>query len=204
MPIPELDLSELEGLGLADMAIYKPKGGLGKLSGDRHQLRKDSSEEDRSEVSEQDLILPQTVNTRCHAVLDVQMLEKQQMGKELEQEKHLAKKMEMEHQKAIQMQKQLQQKRKQELIRWPCRGPAGKGSRDQRGTRVSPRGKHQLKDQIKNNKERAIQAKLQDLEAQEIRDHLQQLHLEELRDLEHKWQHKMKPMQRISKSTRKC
>lgn len=46
MPIPELDLSELEGLGLADMAIYKPKGGLGKLSGDRHQLRKDSSEED--------------------------------------------------------------------------------------------------------------------------------------------------------------
>ncbi|KYO19660.1 protein AF1q isoform B [Alligator mississippiensis] len=182
MPIPELDLSELEGLGLADMAIYKPKGGLGKLSGDRHQLRKDSSEEDRSEVSEQDLILPQTVNTRCHAVLDVQMLEKQQMGKELEQEKHLAKKMEMEHQKAIQMQKQLQQKRKQELIR----------------------GKHQLKDQIKNNKERAIQAKLQDLEAQEIRDHLQQLHLEELRDLEHKWQHKMKPMQRISKSTRKC
>lgn len=34
MPIPRLDMAELEGLGLADMALYKPKGGLGKL-GDR-------------------------------------------------------------------------------------------------------------------------------------------------------------------------
>ncbi|NWZ72724.1 AF1Q protein, partial [Acrocephalus arundinaceus] len=31
MPIPRLDMAELEGLGLADMALYKPKGGLGKL-----------------------------------------------------------------------------------------------------------------------------------------------------------------------------
>ncbi|NXH49115.1 AF1Q protein, partial [Dicaeum eximium] len=31
MPIPQLDVAELEGLGLADMALYKPKGGLGKL-----------------------------------------------------------------------------------------------------------------------------------------------------------------------------
>ncbi|XP_060614482.2 protein AF1q [Anolis sagrei] len=28
MPIPELDLSELELLGLTDMAAYKPKGGV--------------------------------------------------------------------------------------------------------------------------------------------------------------------------------
>ncbi|NXA58334.1 AF1Q protein, partial [Mohoua ochrocephala] len=32
MPIPRLDVAELEGLGLADMALYKPKGGLSKLS----------------------------------------------------------------------------------------------------------------------------------------------------------------------------
>ncbi|KAM4755780.1 protein AF1q [Cyanocitta cristata] len=32
MPIPRLDVAELEGLGLADMALYKPKGSLGKLS----------------------------------------------------------------------------------------------------------------------------------------------------------------------------
>ncbi|NWS93293.1 AF1Q protein, partial [Toxostoma redivivum] len=31
MPIPRLDMAELEGLGLADMALYKPKAGLGKL-----------------------------------------------------------------------------------------------------------------------------------------------------------------------------
>ncbi|XP_042297095.1 protein AF1q [Sceloporus undulatus] len=35
MPIPELDLSELEHLGLADMAIYKPKGGYSGLATDR-------------------------------------------------------------------------------------------------------------------------------------------------------------------------
>ncbi|NWT85526.1 AF1Q protein, partial [Lanius ludovicianus] len=34
MPIPRLDVAELEGLGLGDMTLYKPKGGLGKL-GDR-------------------------------------------------------------------------------------------------------------------------------------------------------------------------
>ncbi|XP_030147266.2 protein AF1q [Taeniopygia guttata] len=31
MPIPRLDMAELEGLGLADMALYTPKGGLAKL-----------------------------------------------------------------------------------------------------------------------------------------------------------------------------
>ncbi|NXN24858.1 AF1Q protein, partial [Nycticryphes semicollaris] len=35
MPIPRLDLAELEGLGLGDVALYKPKGGLGKLAGQR-------------------------------------------------------------------------------------------------------------------------------------------------------------------------
>uniref|UniRef100_A0A8C8RSQ5 Protein AF1q n=1 Tax=Pelusios castaneus TaxID=367368 RepID=A0A8C8RSQ5_9SAUR len=46
MPIPELDLVELEGLGLSDMAIYKPRGGLGKLSGDWESLRQDILEEE--------------------------------------------------------------------------------------------------------------------------------------------------------------
>ncbi|NWH83777.1 AF1Q protein, partial [Aegithalos caudatus] len=31
MPIPRLDTSELEGLGLAEIPLYKPKAGLGKL-----------------------------------------------------------------------------------------------------------------------------------------------------------------------------
>ncbi|NXB61576.1 AF1Q protein, partial [Struthidea cinerea] len=45
MPIPRLDVAELEGLGLADMALYKPKGGLGKL-GDRDS--QDLSQEEDS------------------------------------------------------------------------------------------------------------------------------------------------------------
>ncbi|XP_061462466.1 protein AF1q [Rhineura floridana] len=35
MPIPELDLAELEHLGLADMGIYKPSGGFSSLTTDR-------------------------------------------------------------------------------------------------------------------------------------------------------------------------
>lgn len=45
MPIPRLDVAELEGLGLGDMALYKPKGGLGKL-GD--QDSQDLSQEEDS------------------------------------------------------------------------------------------------------------------------------------------------------------
>ncbi|NXQ05599.1 AF1Q protein, partial [Vidua macroura] len=45
MPIPRLDMAELEGLGLADMALYKPKGGLAKL-GD--QGSQDLSQEEDS------------------------------------------------------------------------------------------------------------------------------------------------------------
>ncbi|NWR95696.1 AF1Q protein, partial [Furnarius figulus] len=37
MPIPRLDVAELEGLGLTDMALYKPKAGLGQLVAQRDQ-----------------------------------------------------------------------------------------------------------------------------------------------------------------------
>ncbi|NXE02742.1 AF1Q protein, partial [Chaetorhynchus papuensis] len=45
MPIPRLDVAELEGLGLGEMTLYKPKGGLGKL-GD--QDSQDLSQEEDS------------------------------------------------------------------------------------------------------------------------------------------------------------
>ncbi|NXM01142.1 AF1Q protein, partial [Tyrannus savana] len=48
MPIPRLDVAELEGLGLADMALYKPKAGLGQ----RERLSQDLSPE------EEDTLLP--------------------------------------------------------------------------------------------------------------------------------------------------
>ncbi|XP_014816315.1 PREDICTED: protein AF1q-like [Calidris pugnax] len=48
MPIPRLDVAELEGLGLADVALYKPKGGLGKLTGQRDRASQDISEDEDS------------------------------------------------------------------------------------------------------------------------------------------------------------
>ncbi|XP_032938794.1 protein AF1q [Catharus ustulatus] len=46
MPIPRLDTAELEGLGLADMALYKPKAGLGKLGERGGQDLSQEEEED--------------------------------------------------------------------------------------------------------------------------------------------------------------
>ncbi|NXG12061.1 AF1Q protein, partial [Sakesphorus luctuosus] len=49
MPIPRLDVAELEGLGLSDMALYKPKAGLGQLVGQRDRLSQDLSQEEEEE-----------------------------------------------------------------------------------------------------------------------------------------------------------
>ncbi|KFP69639.1 PREDICTED: protein AF1q [Acanthisitta chloris] len=46
MPIPRLDVAELEGLGLNDMTLYKPKGGLGKLMGKRDRGNQDLAQEE--------------------------------------------------------------------------------------------------------------------------------------------------------------
>lgn len=46
LPIPELDLSELERLGLTDVAAYKPKGGYGKLAPDRKPQSSDVSDDE--------------------------------------------------------------------------------------------------------------------------------------------------------------
>ncbi|XP_030910557.1 protein AF1q [Melopsittacus undulatus] len=46
MPIPQLDVAELEGLGLSDVALYKPKGGLGKLLSKQDEAQDISQEEE--------------------------------------------------------------------------------------------------------------------------------------------------------------
>ncbi|XP_053133726.1 protein AF1q [Hemicordylus capensis] len=51
MPIPELDLSELECLGLTDAAIYKPKGGYGKLTADGKKRNLDASDDEDGDDS---------------------------------------------------------------------------------------------------------------------------------------------------------
>ncbi|NWU92920.1 AF1Q protein, partial [Upupa epops] len=48
MPIPRLDMAELEGLGLSDVTLYKPKGGLGTLSREQDQVAQDLSEDEDS------------------------------------------------------------------------------------------------------------------------------------------------------------
>nr|XP_056709684.1 protein AF1q [Euleptes europaea] len=54
MPIPELDLSELECLELTDRALYKPKGSYGNLTADRKKQGRDVFEGD----GDKDTLLP--------------------------------------------------------------------------------------------------------------------------------------------------
>lgn len=65
------------------------------------------------------LLSPQLIlGAKCHMIRDTQILEKQLIAKELEEEeKRLAKMMEVERKKADEMQEELERRRKQELIR---------------------------------------------------------------------------------------
>ncbi|NXY82802.1 AF1Q protein, partial [Alcedo cyanopectus] len=45
MPIPRLDLAELEGLGLGDVTLFKP-GKLGKLGGERGRVGQELGEDE--------------------------------------------------------------------------------------------------------------------------------------------------------------
>ncbi|XP_026548288.1 protein AF1q [Notechis scutatus] len=49
MPIPELDLSELECLGLADLALFKPKRGLGSLVSEQKSQKPSLGEPEEAE-----------------------------------------------------------------------------------------------------------------------------------------------------------
>ena len=58
------------------------------------------------------------LNAKCHAIRDAQILEKQLIQKELDaEEKRLDQMMEVERQKSIQRQEELDRKRKEERIR---------------------------------------------------------------------------------------
>lgn len=63
-------------------------------------------------------LLQVILEAKCHAIRDAQILEKKVIEKELnEEEKRLAKMMEVERQKANEMQEELERKRKEELYR---------------------------------------------------------------------------------------
>lgn len=48
MPIPRLELAELEGLGLGEGPLYPPRGGLAKLPGPRDAAAQGGSAEEDS------------------------------------------------------------------------------------------------------------------------------------------------------------
>uniref|UniRef100_A0A8C6X909 Cilia- and flagella-associated protein 45 n=1 Tax=Naja naja TaxID=35670 RepID=A0A8C6X909_NAJNA len=101
---------------------------------------------------------------KCHAIRDAQVLEKKQIEKEMSGEEmrvdHL---MEVERQKANQMQDEVERKRKEELYR----------------------GRRHLIEQIEKNEEmRAMKAEQRDQEAQDMLEYLERLQFEDEREME--------------------
>uniref|UniRef100_A0A8C0I7Z8 Cilia- and flagella-associated protein 45 n=1 Tax=Bubo bubo TaxID=30461 RepID=A0A8C0I7Z8_BUBBB len=110
------------------------------------------------------LLSPQLIlGAKCHMIRDTQILEKQLITREREEEeKRLARMMEVERKRADEVQEELERRRKQELIR----------------------GRQELVKQIEQNaEERALRAEQRDQEAQEVREYLEQLKMEDMKDL---------------------
>ncbi|XP_035169585.1 cilia- and flagella-associated protein 45-like, partial [Oxyura jamaicensis] len=115
-------VSERKAAAKQRAALQQQKGKLSDLEEEakeraQHLLQRANrmrmeQEDEIKEFSE--LIL----GAKCHMVRDAQILEKRLVAKELEEEeKRLAEMMEVERQKANQMQEELERRRKQELIR---------------------------------------------------------------------------------------
>ncbi|XP_021506252.1 cilia- and flagella-associated protein 45 [Meriones unguiculatus] len=112
------------------------------------------------------------LNAKCHAIRDAQILEKQQIQKELdEEEKRLDQMMETERQNSIQRQKDRDNKRKEERIR----------------------GKRHILEQIKKNEEeRSLLSEHREQEKEQMLAYLEQLHEEDMQDLERRHQERLK------------
>ncbi|KAM4664460.1 cilia- and flagella-associated protein 45 [Discoglossus pictus] len=106
------------------------------------------------------------LHTKCHAIRDAQLLEKKVITKEMEEEaKRLDQMMEVERQKAIKMQEEIEAKRKQERIR----------------------GKLHIIHQIEENAEhRTLQEEQREQEAQQMMQFLEELQMQDYKDLEKK------------------
>ncbi|XP_052561465.1 cilia- and flagella-associated protein 45 isoform X2 [Tympanuchus pallidicinctus] len=127
------------------------------------------------------------LGVKCHMIRDTQILEKRQIGRELEEEeKRLARMMEVERQKADEMQEELEGRRKRELMQ----------------------GRQELVKQIeKNAEERALRAEQKDQESQEMLRYLEQLKVEEQKELEQKKEQQKKiqaEIKRINDESQRC
>ncbi|XP_032116711.1 cilia- and flagella-associated protein 45 [Sapajus apella] len=101
------------------------------------------------------------LNAKCHAIRDAQILEKQQIQKELDtEEKRLDQMMEVERQKSIQRQEELDRKRREERIR----------------------GRRQIVEQMeKNQEERSLLAEQREQEKEQMLEYMEQLQEEDLK-----------------------
>ncbi|XP_005078255.1 cilia- and flagella-associated protein 45 isoform X1 [Mesocricetus auratus] len=119
------------------------------------------------------------LNAKCHAIRDAQILEKQQIQKELEaEEKRLDEMMEADRQKSLQRQQDREKKRKEEM----------------------KRGKRHILEQIKRNEEeRSLLAEHREQEKEQMLAYLEQLQEEDLQDLERRHQEKLKMQAEIKR-----
>ncbi|XP_006168906.1 cilia- and flagella-associated protein 45 [Tupaia chinensis] len=137
-----------------------------------NQLRMEQEEElkDMSKI---------ILNAKCHAIRDAQILEKQQIQKELDaEEKRLDQMMEVERQKSIQRQEELDRKRREERIR----------------------GRRHIVEQMeKNREERSLLAEQREQEKEQMLEYIEQLQEEDLRDMERRHQQKLKMQAEIKR-----
>ncbi|ELV10591.1 Coiled-coil domain-containing protein 19, mitochondrial, partial [Tupaia chinensis] len=148
-----------------------------------NQLRMEQEEElkDMSKAQCHSFIsTPQIIlNAKCHAIRDAQILEKQQIQKELDaEEKRLDQMMEVERQKSIQRQEELDRKRREERIR----------------------GRRHIVEQMeKNREERSLLAEQREQEKEQMLEYIEQLQEEDLRDMERRHQQKLKMQAEIKR-----
>ncbi|XP_041909938.1 cilia- and flagella-associated protein 45 [Arvicola amphibius] len=119
------------------------------------------------------------LNAKCHAIRDAQILEKQQIRKELEEEeKRLDQMMEEDRQKSLQRQKDREKKRKEERIR----------------------GKRHIVEQMKKNEEeRSLLAEHREQEKEQMLAYMERLQEEDLQELERRHQEKLKMQAEIKR-----
>ncbi|KAM4013241.1 cilia- and flagella-associated protein 45 isoform 2-T2 [Anomaloglossus baeobatrachus] len=111
------------------------------------------------------------LNAKCHAIRDAQILEKSLISKEMGNEgKRLDQMMEVERQKAIKVQEEIEEMRKLEKIR----------------------GKLHIIHQMEENEQsRILQEEQRDQEAQQMLHYLEELQMEDYRDMEKKRQEQL-------------
>ncbi|MXQ97480.1 hypothetical protein E5288_WYG005331 [Bos mutus] len=119
------------------------------------------------------------LNAKCHAIRDAQILEKQLIQKELDaEEKRLDQMMEVERQKSVQRQEELDRKRREERIR----------------------GRRHIVEQMeKNQEERSLLAEQREQEKEQMLEYMEKLQEEDLRDLEQRHQQKLKMQAEIKR-----